>query len=169
MLSEQMRAALNDQINMELEAAYVYAAMANHFEHQALKGFAHWMRLQSSEELDHARKFIDYMSDRGAPVEFKTIAAPQGGWSAPLAVFEDALAHERKVTASINRLSSMAIKEADHATHALLEWFVSEQVEEEANADEIVQQLKLADGAPGALFIMDREMAQRQPDGSGGN
>jgi ferritin len=169
MLSKEMIDALNEQINMELYSAYAYAAMASYFENKALKGFAHWMHLQTDEEIMHARKLRAYLHDRGAAVTFAAIDAPQVDWKTPLDVFEAALGHERKVTESINKLSTLSVKQNDHATHALLEWFVAEQVEEEANADQVVQQLKLVEGAPGGLFLLDREMAQRQADPAAGD
>lgn len=167
MMSEAMQAAINKQINREIYSAYIYASMATYFEHRSLKGFANWMRMQSEEELDHARKFTTYMQDRGARVVFTSVDAPRTDWGAPLEVFTDAYNHECHITACINELSSQAIAEKDHATHALLEWFVTEQVEEESNADQIVQQLKLADGAPGALFLLDRELGARKPEPEG--
>lgn len=163
MISQAMQDAFNKQINEELYSAYVYASMANYFEHSSLKGFAQWMRVQSEEELGHARRIVTFMNDRGGRVVLDAVKAPQKDWDAPLAAFEDAYKHECHISACINNLSTMAINEKDHASHAFLEWFVTEQVEEESNADEIVQQLKLMDGAPGGLFLMDRELAQRAP------
>jgi len=161
-----MQDAFNKQINEELYSAYIYASMASYFEHSSLKGFAHWMRLQSEEELDHARRIVTFMNDRGGRVLLDTIKAPQAEWPSPQSAFKDAYDHECHISACINTLSTMAINEKDHASHAFLEWFVTEQVEEEANADEIVQQLKLVEGAPGGLFMMDRELAQRQAKGA---
>lgn len=163
MISQAMQDAFNKQINEELFSAYVYAAMSNYFEHQSLKGFAQWMRVQSEEELAHARRIVTFMNDRGGRIILEAVKAPQIEWDSPLAAFEDAYKHECHISACINNLSTMAVNEKDHASHAFLEWFVTEQVEEEANADEIVQQLKLMDGAPGGLFLMDRELAQRAP------
>jgi ferritin len=164
MISQAMQDAFNKQINEELYSAYLYASMANFFEHKSLTGFAHWMRMQSEEELAHARRIVGFMNDRGGRVILESVAAPQIDWETPLAVFEAAYKHECHISACINDLSTRAIEEKDHASHAFLEWFVTEQVEEEANADEIVQQLKLMEGAPGGLFLMDRELAQRTPD-----
>ena len=165
MISQAMQDAFNKQINEELYSAYLYAAMANYFEAGSLKGFAHWMRLQSEEELGHTRRIVTFMNDRGGRVLLAAVAAPQVDWDAPLAAFEAAYTHECHISACINALSTKAMEEKDHASHAFLEWFVTEQVEEEANADEIVQQLKLMDGAPGGLFMMDRELAQRTGGG----
>jgi ferritin len=119
------------------------------------------MRNQSEEELGHARRFVTFMNDRGGRVILDAVKAPRIDWESPLDVFENAYAHECHISACINDLSTMSINEKDHASHAFLEWFVTEQVEEESTADEIVQQLKLMEGAPGGLFLMDRELAQR--------
>lgn len=163
MISQAMQDALNKQINEELFSAYVYAAMSNYFEDKSLKGFAQWMRLQSEEELSHARRIVTYMNDRGGRIVLGAVKAPPVEWDSPLAAFQDAYEHERHISALINDLSTLAVNEKDHASRAFLEWFVTEQVEEESTADEIVQQLKLMDGAPGGLFLMDRELAQRAP------
>ena len=161
MISKTMEKAINEQINEELASAYIYAAMANYFDNSNLTGFAHWMRLQTDEELLHARKFRDHLINRNGKVELTAIAAPQNEWKTALEAFEAAYAHERHISECINNLSSLAQKEHDHASHQFLEWFVAEQVEEEANADNVVQQLKLVEGAPGGLFLLDREMAKR--------
>lgn len=161
MISQAMQDALNKQINEELYSAYVYASMANYFEFRSLKGFANWMRNQSQEELGHASRFVTFMNDRGGRVVLDAVKAPRIDWESPLDVFENAYKHECHISGCINELSTMAINEKDHASHAFLEWFVTEQVEEESTADEIVQQLKLMEGAPGGLFLMDRELAQR--------
>lgn len=161
MISDSLQQALNGQINEELYSAYVYAAMAAYFEETNLKGCAHWMRSQSDEELLHARKFVDYLHDRGGQVKFTSIKAPEATWESPLAAFEAAYAHECHISKCINELAIMAMEEQDHASHAFLNWFVQEQVEEEATVDEIVNQLKLVEGAPGGLFLIDRELAQR--------
>ncbi|MCF6284551.1 MAG: ferritin [Candidatus Hydrogenedentes bacterium] len=161
MISQAMQDTFNKQINEELFSAYLYVSMANYFEHTSLKGFAHWMRLQSEEELAHTRRFVTYLNDRGGRVVLDAIAAPQIEWDSPLAAFEAAYEHECHISACINAMVTQSVEEKDHASHAFLEWFVTEQVEEEANADDIVQQLKLMDGAPGGIFMMDRELAQR--------
>lgn len=161
MISQAMQDALNKQVNEELYSAYVYASMANYFDFRSLKGFAIWMRTQAEEELGHARRFVTFMNDRGGRVILDAVKAPRIDWESPLDVFENAYKHECHISTCINELSTMSINEKDHASHAFLEWFVTEQVEEESTADEIVQQLKLMEGAPGGLFLMDRELAQR--------
>jgi len=161
MPSQEMIDALNQQINEELISAYVYAAMAGYCEHANLPGFAQWMRVQAEEELDHARRFVNYLNDRNVRVVFKAIAAPPQEWQSPLAALESAYKHECHISACINKLQTMALKENDHATHAFLEWFVTEQVEEEANVDRVVQALKMVAETPSGMFLLDREMAQR--------
>lgn len=168
MLSQEMQDALNKQINEELFSAYLYASMSSHFEHVSLKGFAKWMSVQSKEEEAHAQRIVDYMHNRGAKVVRAAIAAPQTEWPSPLAVFEDAYKHECHISACINKLASLAIKEADHATHALMEWFVIEQVEEESNADQLVQQLRMGADSPAVLLLLDREVGQRSAAGNEG-
>ena len=167
MMSKEMQDALNHQINEEVFSAYLYASMSCHFQNVGLKGFAHWMTLQAGEELMHAQKFAGYLQERGAKVLLEAIAAPDTEWKSPLAAFKAAYKHECHISGCINKLYSQAMKEGDHATQTFLAWFVTEQVEEEANADEIVQQLKLIEGAPGALFMVDRELGQRQPSTGG--
>ena len=161
MLSKKIEKALNDQINAELYSAYLYLSMASYFESANLKGMGNWMRVQNQEETMHAMKLFDYVIEKGGKVSLQPIEGPQTTWKSPLAVFEAAYGHEQKVTALINRLMDLAIKEGDHATNITLQWFVTEQVEEEASADEIVQKLKLMANASGGLFMLDRELAQR--------
>jgi ferritin len=164
MLSEKMQAAMNRQINAELHSAYVYLAMAAHFEHKNLPGFAHWMRLQANEELAHAMKFFDFIVERRGRVLLEPVGAVPSEWASPLAVFENALAHEQKVTGLIHGLVNLAVEERDHASDSFLQWFVDEQVEEEASADAVVQQLKLAGDSGAALLILDRELGARQAE-----
>jgi ferritin len=161
MLSKKMQDALNEQINAELYSAYLYLSMAAHFEAVNLKGFANWMRVQNQEETFHGMKFFDYVLSRQGRVELKAIAAPPTKWKSPLAVFEAVYEHEVKVTGLINKLATLAQRENDHATGVLLHWFINEQVEEEANADAIVQKLKLVGDNSGGLFLLDQELAQR--------
>jgi ferritin len=164
MLSGKMRAAMNKQINAELHSAYVYLAMAAYFEDQNLAGFARWMRLQAGEEMAHAMKFFDFIVERRGRVVLEPIAAVPSEWESPLAVFENALAHEQKVTGLIHALVDLAIEERDHASSSFLQWFVDEQVEEEASADAVVQQIKLAGDSGVALFMLDRELGARQAE-----
>jgi ferritin len=161
MLTQKVQDAINDQLNAELYSAYLYYSMAAYFESISLKGFSHWMRVQALEELTHAQKLFSYLNDRGGRVLMKPIEAPPSEWASPLAVFEEAYAHEVKVTALINQLMDLALAESDHATCNFLQWFVGEQVEEEASADDVVQKLKLVEKTEGGLFLLDQEMDKR--------
>ncbi len=161
MLSKKMQDALNSQINAEYHSSYLYLSMAAYCERIDLKGFGHWFRIQEQEEMGHVMKFFDYVLDRGGEVTLTAIEGPVTTWDSPLAVFEAALAHERYITGRIGKLVDLALAESDHATNALLQWFVNEQVEEEATADVIVHQLKLAGDTSAVLFMIDRELGQR--------
>ena len=161
MISKKMSKALNDQLNWEIYSSYVYAAMASWLKAQNLNGFANWMNIQVREELDHAAMFYDFLHDLGADVEFDAIPKPQSNWKNTEEVFEDTLEHEQGVTSRINNLIDLALADKDHATNARLQWFISEQVEEEANALALLQQMKLIKNSPDALLMIDRELAQR--------
>lgn len=161
MLSEKMQDALNGQLNAELYSAYLYVSMAAYFESANLPGFANWMRVQAQEEVTHAQKFYTYINERGSRVILRPIDGPPAEWDSPVAVFEAAYAHEQKVTGLISDLVNLAASENDHATNIFLQWFVTEQVEEEASADEVVQKLKLVGDVAGGLYMLDREMGQR--------
>jgi ferritin len=161
MISKNMEEALNGQVNAELYSAYLYLSMESYFKSLNLNGFAGWMRVQTQEEITHAMKIYEFINERGGKVTLKTIEGPPIKWDCPLAVFEAVYVHEQKVTGLINDLVDLAIKEKDHATNTFLQWFVNEQVEEESSADEVVQQLKMMENAPGGMFMLDRELGQR--------
>jgi ferritin len=161
MLSPKMEAALNSQINAEYYSSYLYLSMASYFDSINLQGFANWMRIQNQEEMFHTLKFFDFVAERGGRVKLTAVEAPETEWESPLAAFEATLAHEQHVTSLVNQLVDLAMEESDHATNNFLQWFVGEQVEEEATADGILQQLRLMKDAPGGLFMMDRELGQR--------
>lgn len=161
MIKDKIQGAINKQINAELYSSYLYLSMSSYFESINLKGCANWMRVQTQEELVHVMKFYDYLIERGGKVILSAIESPPTEWTSPLAVFEHAYKHEQKVTGLINDLVDLAVAEKDHASNNFLQWFVSEQVEEEASADEVVQKIKLMGDAPGGLFMIDRELAQR--------
>ncbi len=162
MLSSKMEDTLNNQINAELYSAYVYLAMSAYFEGRDLQGMAAWMRAQAQEEAAHAMKIFGYIAERGGSVKLAAIEGPPTSWDSPLAVFENAYKHEQHVTSLIHKLVDLAIGEKDHATKNMLDWFVDEQVEEEASANAIVQKLKMiGDHTPG-LLMLDRELGQRQ-------
>ena len=161
MLSERMLEALNKQVNAELYSAYLYLSMAAYFESINLKGFSNWMRVQAQEEVSHAMKFFDYINERGGRVKMMAIEKPPTEWNSPLDAFETTYEHETNVTRMINDLVNMAMEEKDHATYNMLQWFVAEQVEEEASADEIRQQLKLIGNDGRGIMMLDRELRQR--------
>jgi len=160
-MDEKMQEALNKQLNAELYSSYLYLSMSAYFQSVNLSGFANWMRVQAQEELAHAMKFYDYVNERGGRVVLPAVEAPPSEWDSPLAVFEHVYRHEQGVTGMINKLVDLAVEARDHATNNFLQWFVSEQVEEEASADEVVQKLKLVGDDPSGLFMIDRELAQR--------
>ncbi|MEJ2648138.1 MAG: ferritin [Sedimentisphaerales bacterium] len=161
MIGKKMEEALNEQVNAEMYSAYLYLSMESYFKSLNLNGFANWMRVQTQEEMTHAMKMYDFVIERGGRVLLKAIQGPPIQWKSPLAAFEAVSEHEQKVTGLINELVDLAINERDHATNSFLQWFVNEQVEEEASADELVKQLKLMENAPGGMFMLDRELGQR--------
>ena len=163
MVNQKIQDALNAQLNAESFSAHLYMSMSAYFQSVNLKGMAHWMRLQAAEETAHELKFFDYILSRGGKVTLGQIDAPPTEWESPLAVFEAAYEHEQKVSAKINTLVDLSLAESDHASNAFLQWFVTEQVEEEESALEIVDQLRLIGDERGALFMLDRELGQRAP------
>lgn len=161
MLSPSLQNAINQQINHEFSSAYLYLSMSAWFESHNLPGFAHWMRAQFNEEQGHAAKFIAYLHDRGNKVELKAIEQPAAEWDSPLAVFHAVLAHEKKVTALIHNLYETSIKESDFAAQIFLQWFVTEQVEEEKNDLQVIEQLKMIDARGTAVLFLDKALAKR--------
>lgn len=162
MISKSMQDAMNEQINKELFSSYLYLSMAAYFEARNLPGFAHWMRVQADEEREHAMKFYDFILDCGGRVELKTIEAPKTDWNSSLEVAEEVAAHEAKVTASIYALYELALKEKDYPAQVMLQWFVTEQVEEEKSAAEIVANLKLIEERGTAVLMLDHRLAKRK-------
>ncbi len=163
MLKIEMETELNDQLNAELYSSYLYLSMSAYFEEKGLSGFAHWMRIQSQEELHHGMKIYDYIVERGGKVTMKPIEGPQVEWDTPVAVFENVYLHEQKVTGLINNLVDVAFELRDHATSNFLQWFVTEQVEEEASASEVLAKSKMLGGEGNALFLLDKELGARLP------
>jgi len=161
MLNEKMEKALNEQLKWEAFSAYLYWSMSAYFDSLDLKGFASWMRVQALEEMTHAEKFFNFICERGGRVRLAAIDAPETEWDSPLAAFEAALGHEGLVTGRINKLVDLALAESDHAANIFLQWFVTEQVEEEATAGEIVKKLTLIGDATGPLFMLDSTLGQR--------
>jgi ferritin len=156
--------AINEQIKHELYSAYLYLAMSAHFEAQSLPGFAKWTRMQAEEETEHAMKLFDFINERGGRVKLQAIEQPPVDYGEPLEVFEAILKHERKVTSLIHKLYEVALGENDYATQVMLHWFIEEQVEEEANAGLIVDQLKMVDEHKGNLLHVDRHVGKRQAE-----
>lgn len=165
MMSEILLNAINQQIQKELFSSYLYLSMSAHFEALALPGFAKWTRLQAQEELEHALKFYDYVNDRGGRVVLMAIQQPQVEFNTPLEVFEAILEHEQLVTASINNLYALALKDNDYAAQVMLHWFINEQVEEEKNAGLIVDQLKMVEDHKTALINLDHRVGKRDSEG----
>jgi ferritin len=171
MLNPKVEKALNTQINAEIYSSYLYLSMSAWCEPIGLKGFANWMRVQAQEELVHAMKFYNYVCERGGAVKLTAIAAPPTEWQSALDLFESTYAHEQKVSGLINDLVNLAIEEKDHMTNNMLQWFVTEQIEEESSASTIAQELKLMGDTKGSLFMIDRELGTRvfvPPPGMGG-
>ena len=161
MINTNINAALNEQLNMEYYSAYSYLAMSAYFLTQNLNGFAHWMRVQAQEELTHGMKIYDFLDDREADIRFSAIDTPKQSWDSPLEVFEDSLAQEQRVSQSIYNIADLALSERDHATHTFLQWFIAEQVEEEAVVRELIDTIKLVGIEGNGLFLLDRDLAQR--------
>ena len=161
MLKSRIQDAFNEQLNAELYSSYLYLSMSAYFDSRNLAGTANWMRIQAREELTHAMKFVDFINDRDGRVLLLQVEAPKTEWTSPLDAFEDALAHERKVTGLINDLVDLSLGEKDHASNTFLQWFVTEQVEEESTAKTIVDKLKLIGDNPVALYMLDGELGQR--------
>jgi ferritin len=164
MIGKAMQDAMNEQINKELFSAYLYLSMAAYFEDKNLSGFANWMRVQAEEERQHAMKFFDFIQERGGRVLLKGIDAPKTDWSSSLEVAQEVAEHEAKVTASINSLYELALQEKDYPGQVMLQWFISEQVEEEKHAGEIVAALKLIEDRGTAVLMLDHQLAKRKAD-----
>jgi len=161
-MDKELALGLNQQIQKEMYSSNLYLAMSAYFANQNLNGFAHWLRLQSQEELQHALKIFDYLLLRGQDAQVLQINEPPRVWNSPLEAFENVYEHERFVTTSIHSLVETSISVRDFATTNMLQWFVDEQVEEEATASELLERLRLINGNPAGLFMMDRELKYRQ-------
>lgn len=161
MLSKTLQKAFNEQINREFYSSYLYLSMAAYSESHNLPGFAHWMKLQQQEEVGHAMKIYKYVHERGSRVELGAIEQPPADFKSPTALFQDVLNHERSITAHINKLYEKALKENDYASQVMLQWFIEEQVEEEASASAILETLKMAGEKGQSLIMLDRQLARR--------
>ncbi|MCU0666954.1 MAG: ferritin [Candidatus Omnitrophica bacterium] len=161
-IKNKVTEAINKQINAELYSSYLYLGMASYFESRNWPGFGRWMRIQAQEENSHAMKFFDYVLERGGEVALEDIKACDAKWKTALEVFEAVYAHELKVTELINDLFKVAKQEGDSATESMLKWFIDEQVEEEANAKQIVDKLKLIKDNSNGLFMLDHKLGERK-------
>ncbi len=161
MAKKSVSQAINDQMAREFAAAYQYLSMAAYFEQQNLPGFAHWMRMQNQEEVDHAMRLFQYLLDRGDSVELHAIAKPPSSWASPLAVMEASLKYEKQVTVAIHKLYALAAEENDYPTQLQLQWFIAEQQEEEKTFGDLIARMKLAGDSGPALLLMDRELGAR--------
>jgi ferritin len=162
MFNKTMQDAMNNQVQAELYSSYIYLSMAAYFESSNLPGAANWMRLQAQEELAHAIKFFDHLNERGGRVTLMAIDAPPAEFESPLAVFKMAYEHEQKVTGMIHDLYKLALEQNDYPALSMLQWFVDEQVEEEQSALAVVEQLEMIGDNKMGLFMIDRELGQRQ-------
>jgi ferritin len=161
MLNDEMQNALNQQINIEFNSAYSYLSLAAYFEAIHLKGFAHWMRIHYLEERMHANKIFDFIIDRDGRIDLLALAKPRKEWNSPLEAFEWALETEVSNSEAIYKLAELAMAKHDYATHTFMQWFISEQVEEEAIVNDMVAKLRLVGDSNAALFLMDQELGQR--------
>ena len=163
-MDKKLLKEMNVQVNKEMYSGYLYLAMAAHFEAKNLQGFAHWMRLQAEEELEHGMKFFDFLNEVGEVVELEAIDKPDNKFGSPVEIFEQVLEHEQFVTGRIHLLYKLAVETGEYPSQVFLQWFVNEQVEEEANATQILEQLKMVDNSANGLLMLDRALAQRSED-----
>ncbi len=161
-MNSRVEQALNEQIHAEFYSFYLYLSVSAYFKSIHLDGFAHWMNLQAQEEYAHAMKLFDFLIERGGTVQLMAIDAPPREWASPSAAIEDVLGHEQYITDRINALVDVSTQEKDHATTVMLHWYVSEQVEEVATADTLTNQVKMVEGSPHGLLMLDRELGNRQ-------
>ena len=161
MLSKPVLDLMTEQINHELYSAYFYLSMSAHCDAETWPGVAHWLRMQAQEEQEHALKFYDYILDRGEKVTLKAIAQPPVEFGSLVSIFEQVYAHEQKVTALIEKIYAAALEQKDVASQALLQWFITEQVEEEKNASEILEMLKRVGSSVGGMYQIDHNLAKR--------
>jgi ferritin len=167
MIGKKLNDAINAQIKNELESYYIYLSMSAYFHSKALDGMGHWMRVQAHEEMAHAMKFFNHIIDRGGKVALKDLKQLKTSWKSPLEAFQDAHKHEQFISSKINELTSIARQEKEYASEPLLAWFADEQIEEEANASKIAEQLDMVGSDKSGLLMLDRELAARAyPPGS---
>jgi len=167
MISERLNAAINDQIKNELESYYIYLSMAAYFHSMSLDGMGHWMRCQAHEEMIHAMKFYEHLIDRDGNVVLQNLKQLKTEWSSPLEAFQDALEHEKFISGKINDLTTIVREEREYPSEPLLAWFSEEQIEEEASAGKIADELTMIGEDKSALLMLDRELGTRAyPAGS---
>ncbi|HAZ27052.1 TPA: ferritin [Candidatus Acetothermia bacterium] len=166
MIEKKLEKALNEQIREEIASAYLYLSMAAYFAADGWDGMAGWMRVQAQEEQEHAMRIFDHLVERGGRVKLHALAEPEAKWASPLAAFKAAYEHEQHITACIHSLVELAQKEKDHAAAAMLQWFVTEQVEEEDQTRKAVDLLERVGDSGRGLFIVDRELGQRKSEES---
>ncbi|MEI6167023.1 MAG: ferritin [bacterium] len=161
MISKKMTKAINEQINKEIFSSYLYLAMSANAITLGYKGAGAWFRVQFQEELEHALKFYNYLLSQGEVIEFGAIEKPAVGYKTMLDLFVDTLAHEKIVTKSLNTLMDLAVAEKDYATQAMLQWYITEQIEEEANDTDIIAMIKMAGTSTGTLYMVDKQLGKR--------
>lgn len=162
MINKKVEEILNAQINKEFYSAYLYLAMSAHFDEIGLKGFSHWTKVQAREEVDHGMILFDYIIERDGNVDLKQIEAPQYNFGEPLEIFEQIFRHERSVTESIESVASMSEEECDMATRHFINWYIQEQVEEEASVDDIIKKMKMFGQDKSILYHIDIELGKRE-------
>ena len=160
-IKSEVSDALNEQIKHEFYSSYLYLSMAGSFEVAEHPGFARWMRQQSEEEREHAMKFFDFLLDRGEHVQLQAIDQPPYAFRSPLDTFEQALEHEKEITSRIHQLYELSLQKNDYPAQVFLHWFVTEQVEEEKTATEVVERLRMAGEDGAALLLLDKELGER--------
>ena len=163
-MDKKLLKEMNDQINKEIFSGYLYLSMAAHFEEANLPGFAHWMKLQAGEELEHGMKFFDFLTEVGEHVELEAIEKPDTKFGTPVEIFEQTLEHEKFVTGRIHDLFKIAVEVADYRSQVFLQWFVNEQIEEEATATMILEQLKMLGESGSGLLMLDKALGERSED-----
>lgn len=163
-LSKKLGQAINDQIQAEIYSAYLYLAMSAYCEDISMPGYAHWLRAQSEEEIEHAMKFFHYVNERGGRVTLQAIQQPDAEFDSPLDVAEQTYAHEQKVTRLIHDLYALAVEEKDYAAQVFLQWYIDEQVEEEDNATRLVEMIEMVKDNPNGLFMLDQKLGAREED-----
>lgn len=163
-LGKKLEQAINDQIQAEIYSAYLYLAMSAYCEDISMPGYAHWLRVQSEEEIEHAMKFFHYVNERGGRVILQAIQQPEAEFDSPLDVAKQTYEHEQKVTSLIHDLYALAVEEKDYAAQVFLQWYIDEQVEEEDSATRLVEMFEMVKDSPNGLLMLDQKLGARQED-----